>query len=161
MCSLKKCFTCKHGEEIAKVMLSEHLRKYGCSVIHVFDADPKFSYTLGVEAISGRAEVIVPFLSSSIALPLLNQYNEMVKSGKVFELDRVYSDFQNAISVDVVFKKVLKSKYGHYFGKAVEFYGDDNFEAWQMVLPDKNGLFPWDDGCAEFFKREECVLFEE
>ena len=161
MCTLKKCFICKHGEETANVMLSEHLRKYGCSVIHVFDADPRFSYTLGVEAMSGCAEVIAPFLSDNIALPLLNAYNEMVKDGKVFKEGVVYDDFLEFISVNVVFKKVLKNKYAEYLGRAIEFYGTSNFEVWQMVLPDKNGLFPWDNGCAEFFCREENVLFEQ
>jgi hypothetical protein len=88
-----------------------------------------------------------------------NKYNEFLKEGRVFELDVVYDDFQEFLSVDVVFKKVLKSKYDDYFGMAINFYGDDNFEVWQMVLPDKNGLFPWDDGCGEFFKMDEFVLF--
>jgi hypothetical protein len=81
MSDSKKCYFCKYGEETASVKLSENLREYGCSIIHVFDTEPIFSYTIGVEAMSGKAEIIVPFLGHKMALNLLNQYNLFIKNG--------------------------------------------------------------------------------
>jgi hypothetical protein len=49
---------------------------------------------------------------------------------------------------DCELRKVQKSQYHDFFGYALWFYGGNEFDALQIVWPDKSHRFPWDEGCA-------------
>ena len=44
------------------------------------------------------------------------------------------------------FQAVEKQNYNRYLGWSVWFYGGDDFECLQMVVPDAVGLLPWQAG---------------
>jgi Domain of unknown function (DUF4262) len=49
---------------------------------------------------------------------------------------------------DCELRKVQASRCREFFGYALWFYAGDEFEALQIVWPDKARRFPWDDGYA-------------
>lgn len=61
---------------------------------------------------------------------------------------------------DVVFLPVDKNQYSDYLGWSRWFYKGDNFECWQMVWPDPNGKFPWEEGFDESFAASQPDITE-
>jgi uncharacterized protein DUF4262 len=42
---------------------------------------------------------------------------------------------------------------------ALWFYEDDPFPLMQCFWPDKEGRFPWDDGCDDYVRNAQPLLF--
>ena len=65
------------GEQRTK----DDIAKYGCSVMHVFDAEgelPPFAYSIGIQQEAGAPEVVVIGLKRPMAHSVINEYNQRV-----------------------------------------------------------------------------------
>src|SRR5262249_25495648 len=49
----------------------------------------------------------------------------------------------------IIVKPVHDSWYHDFFGTAIDFYGLPPLPITQAVWPDREGRFPWEEGCAE------------
>ena len=135
-----------------------NIEKYGCHVMHIFAEGslPSFTYSVGIFGKTKQPEIIVMGLKREVAHVIVNDYNDMVKEGKVFKPRRSYSDFLDGF--DVQFITVDKEHYKEHFGWDIWYYEGNSFPVLQLVFPDKSGIWPWDENASEEFKRYQPVL---
>ncbi len=123
----------------------ESIRKHGWFGHHVMaeDALPGFSYTTGFSTSLGQPEVIGFSLGQHAHDILWEIYNAMT-AGKFFPIgercDKVLA------SHDVMFLPVSSKYYRDHLGWNIWYYGGENFDCFQLVLPDKENRFPWEAG---------------
>lgn len=127
------------------------IEEYGCHILHVFEEGeyPRFTYSIGIEKNTGQPELVVTGLKRELAHWIINEYNNRVKAGEVFEQNKYYQDFLEGF--EVTFKEVEKKHYPEYFGWGNWLYKGDNFQVLQLIYPDKSGVWPWDVDASEDF----------
>ena len=135
------------GEEKAL----DDIDKYGCHILHVIEEGeyPRFSYSIGIEKKTSQPEIIITGLKQELAHWMINEYNNRVKAGEVFEPNKYYSGFLD--NFDVTFKEVEKQHYPEYFGWARWFYKGDEFTVLQLIYPSTSGVWPWEPEATDDF----------
>lgn len=125
------------------------IEKYGCHVLHVLEDEkgPAFTYSIGIEKTSQQPELIVTGLKRDIAIWIVNEYNNRIREGEVFEHDTPYSGFLGEF--DVLFRPVLKEHYKEYFGWGLWLHEGDDFRVNQLIWPSTKGVWPWDSDAPE------------
>jgi Domain of unknown function (DUF4262) len=128
--------------------IAENIGRYGWHGLHVFPTDElhtRFTYSIGFAETYGQPEVMIFSLPRERAHSLLHECATVLKAGGRIEVgvedDRILAD-----NYKVVFRSVQAHAYPEYLGTARRYYGDRPFGAVVMFLPDKNHLFPWNDG---------------
>ena len=135
----------------------DNIEEYGCHVMHIFGEDlPRFTYSVGIYGKTGQPEIIVMGLKRDVAHIIVNDYNEYVRDGKVYRPGEYYSDFLNGF--DVTFVEVAKENYKEHFGWDIWYYGGTSFPVLQLIYPNMEGLWPWDDNVSDDFKWFQPVL---
>ena len=129
------------------------IREHGWHSTSVLEDDegPGFTYTTGFCVNLGMPEVILFALNPDVAHDVLWDVYREAKGGRQFPIGvRVPDVFAN---VDAFLVPVGKEAYPYFLGWSTWFYGGDEFPCVQLVWPDKEGRFPWQDGIEESFKR--------
>lgn len=129
---------------------SSHIKQYGWSCLHVSPGkdEPEFtpfSYSIGFTESYQAPEVIVFALSREKAHGLLNQCAELLAEGGRLRAD-VEDDRILAHGYKVLFRPLPLTAYSQYLGTALRYYGQRNFDALVMFLPDREHRLPWDQG---------------
>ena len=131
----------------------DNIDKYGCNVTHVFQnglVQPSFTYTTGIFKCTGKPELIITGLNPNVAHFVCNYYCKRIQSGKTFETSTFYNGFIEGF--DVMFKKMRKTRYDNWLGLSNWFYEGEHFDVYQMIYPDVDGTFHWDDRASEELK---------
>lgn len=109
------------------------------------DPDPGFGYTVGL-TLKGLPEIIIFGLSAELMHSTLNQVAfHMVDHGPHHAgqvIDYLFGGGYDPIAVQVDPEHFDEE----YLTVAGRMYGDLNLSALQLVIPDKEHRFPWDDG---------------
>lgn len=131
----------------------KNIEEYGCHILHVMEEDeyPRFSYSIGIEKCTGQSELLITGLKQEIAQWMINEYNNRIKDGEVFEPNKLYEGFLEGF--DVTFKEVEKKYYSEYFGWENWLYKSDNFKVLQLIYPNTSGIWPWGKEASEDFTR--------
>lgn len=137
--------------DVSSPPIKEHIEKQGFYVCNFLAGDycPAFSYTVGMRESQGHPEFIAMGLSLELNSHLVVEACERVKAGETIEPDREYTGFIEGYPIRFV--KVLQEHMPNHFGYAREYFGGWDFEVLQIVWPDKQGLWPWNEGCIEAF----------
>lgn len=120
-------------------MALDHIATHGHSVIGV-DDKPSFAYTIGLSARFGY-ELIAVGLPQHFACAIFNDIATCLAAGEAIEMGVPDDRWAN---LPVRFRECTE-KARDYVCQADAFYGRP-VRAVQMVLSDKNGLFPEDPG---------------
>ena len=141
--------------------LRTDVEQNGWHVLNVFAEDgvPPFSYSIGLYQTLGHPEIFIAGLPSRVADPLIHSVGEEIRAGRSFEAGEVNSDLLRGH--DCAFRPVPRHAYQEYFGRAIDFYDGENFPVLQLVYPDQEGRWPWDDGAEEGFRLMQPVLAHE
>jgi len=128
------------------------IKEIGCHILHIMEDEdnPRFSYSIGIQEVSNHPEIIITGLQFELAHSIINEYNNKVKTGENFHTDRFYNGFLD--NFDVTFKMVKKKYFKEYFGWARWLYNGNNFNALQLIYPNVNGIWPWDEKAWKEFK---------
>lgn len=130
----------------------------GVHVVHVGGEgdDLEYSFSVGLWHSFEQPEVIVFGLPTEIAEDLIQAIADDASDGK---LCLAGSQNDGLIqSVTVRFFEVPKPQYRDYLGEAVWAYENDDFPAVQLVWPDKQGRWPWEEDVREGFRDSQPVL---
>ena len=129
----------------------DDIDKFGCHILHVMEDDenPRFTYSIGIEKNTQNPDLIIIGLKNEIAQWMINEYNNRVKNGEVFEPSKYYDGFLDGF--EVTFIDVLKKHYKEYFGWGLWYNKGYNFRMLQMVYPSTLGIWPWDKEAPEDF----------
>lgn len=105
---------------------------------------PPYSYTIGL-AEKGEAEIAISGLGPNTAWTILTLIVEKTREGLVLADGlRIPEIIQN---YDVVVREAEPSRVASHARGAVVRAGPRDFDLFQIVFPDVDGRFPWEEGC--------------
>ncbi|VUD46253.1 hypothetical protein TDB9533_00786 [Thalassocella blandensis] len=138
----------------------DDIQNHGCHVLKVMEGDdqPCFTYTIGINKIQGKPDVIILGLKTELAHSILNHYKDRLLAGEHFKPGKFYSDFIE--NFDICFVTVAKKHFKEYFGWGLWLHDGYDFEMLQMVWPTTTGLWPWDDGKSDYYCWAQPILNE-
>lgn len=138
----ERCFLDKHSMDDYLQAVSQNIEEYGLHLVGVFSTDepgPNFTYTIGLLESTGF-ELLVYGLPHEIAAVVLNQIGEHVRACESLSLDTPDHRFTN---LPVKFVK-CGPRAQEVNGMARRYHGADHVPMVQIVLCDRDGLFPDD-----------------
>ncbi|HVE53927.1 MAG TPA: DUF4262 domain-containing protein [Ramlibacter sp.] len=151
---------------ITKARRAEHednigrcIAEYGCFVLSVADpdgAEPPFSYSTGIAMDSGHPEVIVFGLSPRMGSWIVNEYNRQVRAGKKFRPGVPYKGFLRGFPVYV--EPAEPRKAVNFMFACNRLYADFGYPVVQVIIPDTNGVWPWEKGAPRAFRKIQPLL---
>lgn len=137
------------------------IREHGWFCTRVFDGEgnePDFSYSTGFLESHNFPEIIVFSLPKEVSHSVLwDLWRDIEASKKPPVGKRIIGIFGNA---DAVLLPVGKSAYAEHLGWNRWFYRGDNFECLQLIWPDREGRFPWEDDFDKDFEGKQPDLTE-
>jgi hypothetical protein len=144
-------------ERDEKEMLA-NIKMYGWHVMQIpqDDEGPGFAYSIGLFQTFSHSEIIIVGLPGPMMVQLINEIGERVRTG-----ERLYDGIRShevLAKYPVMFRSVPEIQFPHYFGWARWYYKGDNFTALQMLYPDKDRHWPWDEGVSDLFVENQPVL---
>ena len=134
--------------------IKEAIRKQGFFVCN-FESDgylPAFSYSIGLSETWAHPEILTMGLSPEMNAGNIVECAAKIKGGNTIATNIDNHDFLSGFPVQFI--NVLPEHFPFYFGFGLNYYGDQNFEAMQLVWPDKQSNWPWDDD----FNKDACLL---
>lgn len=146
-----------HNAEAEKKIISD-VEQYGFHIAQ-FDGDgysPSFAYTIGLFKTYGYPELICFGLNFDLLRSVLWTGKELLDKQPVPDQSIGYSDFLG--DYDVRFLTVDKGCYKDYFGYGYWFNQSWDFPVLQIVWPDKQAFFPWDEGFNSNWKWGQPLL---
>jgi hypothetical protein len=147
----------QHDNEAEKFIV-DTIAKYGwqISTIESDGYSPSFAYTIGLTKTYNHPELIILGLSTKLMGELLNIAGALIKNGHNITLNKEYDDFLNGYNCKFI--KIHKDYYSDYLGYGIWFNNGKDFEAYQLVWPNKNGDFPWNKGDDEDLDIRQPIL---
>lgn len=128
----------------------QSVKEYGWFVV-LLESDgylPHRAYTVGLNQSFAHPDVVVHGLELAVMEQCLHEVGLRAQAGKKVAVERNEPGFLEDFQVR--FLPVLQAHLCDHLAYAAAFYGSDNFQALQMVWPDRKGLFPYQPG---FFKK--------
>ena len=130
----------------------------GVHVVHVpaDGGDSGFSFTIGLWYHFEQPEVIVFGLPDEVAGELLNAITDAADEGKRFQHGEAHKGL--FAGYEVRFLDVPDDQLSKYLGTAQWAYDGGGFRCVQLVWPDKDQRWPWQEGVREGFRESQPVL---
>ncbi|MGI4885175.1 MAG: DUF4262 domain-containing protein [Janthinobacterium lividum] len=146
-----------HDAKAEKKIISD-VEQYGFHVaqFHGDGYSPSFAYTIGLFKTYGYPELICFSLNQDLLHSMFWTAKELFDKQPQPDLAIGYPDFIG--DFDVRFLRVAKANYGNYFGYGHWFYKGWDFPALQIVWPDKQAIFPWEEGFTASWKFGQPLL---
>jgi hypothetical protein len=147
-----------HDLETKRVII-ENVSKFGCHLALVEDDNylPGFVYSIGLFKNYNHPEIMCFGLKTSVMGSIINHAKDLIKKGEHFTTDKLYSGFLEGY--DVQFLEVNKEFYANYLGYAAWYYDKSfDFPVLQLVWPDKQSYFPWDENFNKDHIRRQPLL---
>jgi hypothetical protein len=117
---------------------------------------PSFAYTIGLFQTYGYPELVCFGLPLDLLHSVLWEGKRLLDKHPKPDLATGYPDFLEGFDVRLV--TVDEKRYSDYFGYAGWFYKSWDFPALQIVWPDKQSLYPWDEGFNPNWKAAQPLL---
>jgi hypothetical protein len=139
--------------------VADDIREYGCHVISVFDPEekqPTFSYSVGIQEMTGSPEAIIIGLSPSLGHSAINEYSAQIRAGKKFERGVLYPGFLEGFSIYI--EPVKPSRLVEYTLGCNRFYKGRPYSTVQLVYPTTSGVWPWQASASEWFISNQPML---
>jgi hypothetical protein len=135
-----------------------NIEKFGLQVIMVGKTSycPSFAYSIGLTQTYNHPEIICFGLPNDLGRAIINDIAEIIKKGETIEIGKIYTEiFKDSRAV---FLKVDERNIDDYFGAALSYYDDKNFDALQIVWTDRNDKLPWEENFEEEFLYKQPLL---
>lgn len=133
------------------------IKKHGWTVMKIMDSldtlteEPNFAYSIGMYETFGLPEIVIIGLKPELQHALINNIGESYREGIKFKSGTFQKDI--IANFDCLIVEVEKKYHEDYFGRALWYYGHDNFPVYQIVYPTTKGIFPWEKGFPETLKQ--------
>lgn len=123
-----------------------NVREHACHVmiVEADDEGPGFSYSIGLTTTYSQPELICFGLAQELTHWMINALRDRMAEGARFEDGQRVSGLIEGF--DCVLRRMHRDRYGEYLGYALWFHDGTEFTTLQIVWPDKEHRFPWDDG---------------
>ncbi|QKG52052.1 DUF4262 domain-containing protein [Hymenobacter sp. BRD67] len=146
-----------HDTAAEKKIISD-VEKYGfhVAIIPGDGYSPAFAYTIGLFKAYGYPELICFGLNQDLLHSVLWSGKELLDKQPRPDQCIGYPDFIG--DYNVRFLTVDRDWYGYYFGYGIWFNQGIDFPALQIVWPDKQALYPWEEGFNPAWKAGQPLL---
>ena len=135
-----------------------HIEQFGLSVLVVQSTEylPSFAYSVGLQETYNHPEIILFGLKPEIMHIIINDVADLIKNGDRMEAGNEYVNiFKDNRAYFLV---VEKRNIGDYFGVAIDYYGNSDFRALQLIWTDRIDKFPWEEGFEVEFRHLQPLL---
>lgn len=131
-------------DNIDKNIIS-NVQEHGFYVLHFYEEEdfPAYAHTIGLYENYNHPELVMFGLPEETMHILLSDASDRVKNGTQIEPEGLYDDFVKGYKV--TFKHANLDEYKGFFGYGVDFYEGHEFPVLQLVWPDQEHRFPWDE----------------
>jgi uncharacterized protein DUF4262 len=146
---VRECHCQLCGQLPATDPLAGHVARRGWGVVSVPPEGrrPAYAFTVGLWHSFSHAEASVFGRDEDEMARWLDIVGREVKTGRVLLPDRLGDDVVG--TVEVFPRPALASWHRHLFGAALAFYRGQPVPMLQLVWPDRQGVLPWEPGCAD------------
>ena len=148
----------KDHDKITEQTIIKNVEKYGWHIAY-FESNryaPTFAYTIGLYKTFKHPEIISFSLNTDILVWMLNHAGGRIKNDEKIETNKLYDGFLEGYPVQ--FLEVKRENYSEYFGYGSWFYDWQDFPVLQLVWPDKESKFPWEEGFTKDWKSLQKLL---
>jgi len=154
--SLHDKFIWPKADDEADERIFQNVRQQGCHIADIVDGTPPFAFSIGLYLNYGHPELIIFGLPSNNAGGIINDVRDRVAAGHSFRNGTVSDDLLDG-DFRLAFWQLPYDVYEDYLGIAAWFYQPSwiAFPCLQIVWSDKNGRFPWEEGCAPHVKERQ------
>lgn len=137
------------------------VERYGLHVLKIgAEVDsPTFAYSVGLYHTFGHPELIILGLDLDVMHRLLNDVAAALRAGRRYSAGDVSDEFVEGYPV--TFRTVPRRQYAAYLGWANWFHGGLEYPVLQMIYPDRERRWPWEEGVSDGFRRNQPVLENE
>ncbi|MGL1886199.1 MAG: DUF4262 domain-containing protein [Reichenbachiella sp.] len=134
------------------------IEKYGLTVIILEATEylPSFAYSIGLWQNYQHPEIIMFGLNTNSLHQIINDVADLVKEGQQIETGKNYPEI--LVSGRTEFLNVDNRNLSNYFGTAIDFYNSKNFNALQVIWPDRNNKLPWENEFEDEFRYKQPLL---
>jgi len=150
--------THEQHDTLAKEAIRRDIEEFGCHLA-LIEADnymPAFAYTIGLYEKFGHPEIICFGLSTELLSSILNQACSLIREGKKLTTGVLYPGF--ILRYEVQLLEVDKAFYPDYMGYGMWYYDGQDFPALQLVWPDMDQEFPWEENFNPDYKFRQPLL---
>ena len=143
-----------------QVEMLNNVQRHGYHKVGVFAetvADPEFAYTVGLFHTLSHPEIVIFGLEIETEFAILDTVQDLVAAGASFSDGSRSTEVLDGVSV--VFLEFSRNHYEEYLGQAQNFYRSDDFPVLMLTWPDRDGLFPWMGGAAEWLTQRQPALW--
>src|SRR5262249_13142636 len=129
----------------------DDIAKYGWHLLGVLEDEegPAFMYTIGLMQTLDHPEIVMFGLKHELMKMVLNGIGQEIKRGRPFREEGLYNGLLQGFACKI--KPVKESFHPPYLGYAMwhrRHLGKiGTLEAVQCIWPDKQGIFPDEEGC--------------
>ncbi|MGH3620854.1 MAG: DUF4262 domain-containing protein [Sciscionella sp.] len=140
--------------------LLDQAEQYGNAVVAVSgdERGAPYSFSVGAWRRFGVAEAVVVGLLPEMARVLINAYVAKARQGERFVPGQLHWDFFDGVPVTT--EGVAKGWYPEFLGSAFLLYSKGDFPAVQLIMPTKDGIWPWGPAAPDGFAEWQQVLTE-
>lgn len=119
------------------------LHGWHVTLVHADEENPRFAYSSGIHALTGKPELIVFGLPNEVAHAVINGYGKRLRAGEIFapgDFVRGFLEGHPITFISVEDEDLIKE----HATWTDWFYEGLPFPLLQLVYPDsKSGAFPW------------------
>jgi hypothetical protein len=131
--------------------------RFGWSLLKVSnDMGPDFVYSVGMFRTLGHPEIVMFGLRLNDMCVIINDVGAHVRAGARYTAGQVSDEFLQGY--DVTFRAVPEYQYAGHLGWANWLYGGHDYPALQLIFPDREHRWPWDDAATASFRETQPVL---
>ncbi len=136
-----------HDDHEVEILQSIERVGWHVCVVSADEEGSGFASSVGLFESFDHPELICIGPPPETLAALIKAVGQAVRDGSRFEDGSVSSDVIEGNRC--AFRTVLKRAYREFLGYALWFYDGDDFPVLQVVLPDRRGNFPWEQGASE------------
>lgn len=147
-----------HDKETKERIIS-NIQEYDChlALIEGDGYSPAFVFTIGLYEKFKHPEIMIFGMNTDVMGQLLNGIKNQVKKGTQYLSNKEYENILAGYNVQ--FLEVKKDFYPDYLGYAGWYYNNTfDFPVLQMIWPDKEHKWPWENGFNEHWKFNQPLL---
>ena len=144
-------------DEPERIVLS-NIAEYGWHCVNVLEDDghPPWSFTIGLYETWNHPELIIIGRSRATSYEMLKTIADDIELNDPPNLTD--PDGQLLLGMKCHFLEVNTRYYSDYVGFALWFYRKRRFPLYQIVWPNNDGLYPWDEMAPKALKEWQPVL---
>jgi hypothetical protein len=144
-------------DDLGKVVLA-NIAEYGWHCVNVLedDGNPPWSYTIGLYETWDHPELIIIGRSRATSYEMLKTLADDIELNDPPTFTK--PDGHVLLGMKCRFLEANPRYYSDYVGFALWFYRKRKFPLYQIVWPDREGRYPWDESAPKAFKEWQQVL---